>query len=541
MNVPVAPPPLAKARPWAAVAVVVLAALVCGLSSLVLPLGRDHGIGLYIGDVVLHGGAPYQDAWDIKPPGIFYLEALAIGLLGKTAGSPRVFDLLWQTLTAVALFFLGRRWFGRRAGLAAGVLYSPAYFWANDFWHLGNFDAFLALPSVAMMLCVTRRADRRTLVWDVLAGALAAFVFLARFTQGLVLVPALVWIFAAGAQRPYQWAPRLRRLAALTAGFVAGVALFVAHLAATGAVDVFVYTLFEFAPHYAATAVRGGAAAFAGFIARVHADFFLRLALLTVPALLAAVGIVWKHRTAAGAAAIAWVLATLLGIGVMAKFFAYHWLPLYAPLALLAGLSVAWTLDAWRERRRAFALAATVALLIATGTFASRFGPVAWQRTADAASLAVGARTWDSHLAQFDTVPRGGDFSATANYRAAQYLREHTQPGEGVFVWGFEMLIYYLADRRPPTRFCSNFPLSVAWRRADWVDELQQALRHDPPTYVLLVSGDAMPWVTGHGMDSLTVLRRDFRELSDWITREYSVETKIENIYLCRRKNAPSP
>jgi len=537
VNATAAPQP--STRRWAAV--VALAAIAIGLPSLALPLGRDHGIGLYLGDVLLHGGAPYQDAWDIKPPGILYLQAAAIGLLGKNAWAPRVFDLLWQALTAIALLALARRWFGARAGFAAGLLYPLTYFWANDFWHLGNFDAFLALPSTLALLCLTRAETRRRPTWDALAGALAGFVFLARFTQGLVLAPMLVWLAMAAAPAPAAWPYRLRRAVTVAAGFAGLVALFVAHLIATGAWDDFVYTLLDFAPHYAATAVHDDAAEFLRFVWGVHADFFLRLAPLTVPAAAAVVGILWRKRTMAGLTAIAWVLATLLGIGVMAKFFAYHWLPLYAPQALLAGLAVSWTGDAWRTGRRLVAGIAVVALVAAAGSFAWRFGPTAWQRAADAATVARGAQSWSSHLAEFDTVPHGGDFSATANYLVARHLREHTEPEDGVFVWGFEMLIYYLADRRPPTRFCSNFPLSATWRRGDWVAELEAALREHPPTYIVLVEGDVMPWVTGHGMDSLTVLRRDFRELSEWITRDYAVETKIANMYLCRRRSTVSP
>ncbi len=39
---------------------------------------RDSGAFLYIGDQILHGKLPYRDAWDSKPPAIFYLDAAAL-------------------------------------------------------------------------------------------------------------------------------------------------------------------------------------------------------------------------------------------------------------------------------------------------------------------------------------------------------------------------------------------------------------------------------------------------------------------------------
>ncbi|HEY2982019.1 MAG TPA: hypothetical protein VGJ22_12620, partial [Anaerolineales bacterium] len=42
--------------------------------------GRDNGFYLYIGEEIVHGKLPYRDAWESKPPAIFYLNALALRL-----------------------------------------------------------------------------------------------------------------------------------------------------------------------------------------------------------------------------------------------------------------------------------------------------------------------------------------------------------------------------------------------------------------------------------------------------------------------------
>jgi len=41
---------------------------------------RDYGFYIYIGKQILKGKMPYKDAWDSKPPAIFYLNAFALGL-----------------------------------------------------------------------------------------------------------------------------------------------------------------------------------------------------------------------------------------------------------------------------------------------------------------------------------------------------------------------------------------------------------------------------------------------------------------------------
>lgn len=42
--------------------------------------GRDYGIFSYIGQQITLGKLPYKDAWDHKPPGIFYVNALGLWL-----------------------------------------------------------------------------------------------------------------------------------------------------------------------------------------------------------------------------------------------------------------------------------------------------------------------------------------------------------------------------------------------------------------------------------------------------------------------------
>src|SRR5258705_12155244 len=45
--------------------------------------GRDQGIFVMVSDAILHGRMPYRDAWDFKPPGIFFFFTLARFLFGS--------------------------------------------------------------------------------------------------------------------------------------------------------------------------------------------------------------------------------------------------------------------------------------------------------------------------------------------------------------------------------------------------------------------------------------------------------------------------
>jgi len=56
--------------------------------------GRDQGIYTLAGDSLLEGKTPYKDIWDFKPPGIFFVYALARSLFGTGVEAVRILEAL---------------------------------------------------------------------------------------------------------------------------------------------------------------------------------------------------------------------------------------------------------------------------------------------------------------------------------------------------------------------------------------------------------------------------------------------------------------
>ncbi len=85
------------------IVVLVLLVLVQANPGTSLP-GRDYGFYVYIGDQILHGRLPYRDAWESKPPAIFYLNAVGVWLGRGSRWGVWVIELI--TLLAAAIFSL---------------------------------------------------------------------------------------------------------------------------------------------------------------------------------------------------------------------------------------------------------------------------------------------------------------------------------------------------------------------------------------------------------------------------------------------------
>jgi hypothetical protein len=84
-------------------------------------------------------------------------------------------------------------------------------------------------------------------------------------------------------------------------------------------------------------------------------------------------------------------------------------------------------------------------------------------------------------------------FGVGNNYALAEpvadFIRENTTPEEQIFVGGHAAQVYWLADRRAPTRFFDSFPViqEEGYRR-----ERNRALREDPPR-VIVIMADTPP------------------------------------------------
>lgn len=98
-----------------------------------VPFERDEGTYAYIADVIEHGGLPYLDAFDHKPPAVYYIYSLAFRLFGHVVSSPRLLAFLFVSAAGIALFMLIQRMTQRfLPAVFATILFglatsSPAY------------------------------------------------------------------------------------------------------------------------------------------------------------------------------------------------------------------------------------------------------------------------------------------------------------------------------------------------------------------------------------------------------------------------------
>ena len=88
-----------------------------------VPFERDEGEYAYAGQLLLKGVPPYQEVYNMKFPGVYFMYALSFKMFGESVAAPRYFILLAQLVGACFIFLLARRVINPLAGWVGAAFF----------------------------------------------------------------------------------------------------------------------------------------------------------------------------------------------------------------------------------------------------------------------------------------------------------------------------------------------------------------------------------------------------------------------------------
>lgn len=434
------------------------------------PFGWDHGAFAWVGDVIVRGGMPYRDAFDVKGPLSFYPSALVQVVAGRNWWGIRVFDLLLLVPCAVLVGRVAARAGGRAMGFGAAGLWVLAY--ANTgFMNTAQPDGWVAwlMLFAAVPLLLSPRPFGSALA-GILGAAAALAALLKPHYAAFLLLPL---VLAAADDRR---AERPRLALAAGGGFLLPIAAWLVLAGATGSLDAFVEAVIRFNSEKNS----------AGLVAALSESLsygFLEdpVVLLGLP--LAVAGIPALARLDRRAAILlgAWLVLALPLILLQRPYYPYR-LHIVSPvIAMLAAaaLSNAPAVNGATRRLGTGELLAGTLLLLGVVTLGRHpAGEIArWMR------YARGTTSPAVHYARY----RSWMATAADERAAATFIADSTPAGARVFAWNHPA-IAYLGGRPVAGRFLIETPVSARLDpalRARYLDSLHSALAAAPPDVVV--------------------------------------------------------
>jgi 4-amino-4-deoxy-L-arabinose transferase-like glycosyltransferase len=392
----------------------------------------DEAYYAVVANEMLHGGLPYRDAVDRKPPllyGIFWA-------VFRVAGYPNwpaihLAAVGWTLATMALLYLLGRQLFTPLTGAIAGLLYGAFQPYLTITNLAFNGEMMMNLPIAAAMAIALRPGRRPLGLEPFVAGGLVAIAFLLKQPAGVALLPLAVYCVhpAYRAARGYGKGITWWHASLVGAGFVLVLAITTLILSRLGILpEAWYWTVQNHdLPHGPFDLVFWERAARSGWWFGLFCGPLLIGSWLSLRRSRER----WRGREAERDALIVFLLASLIGTAASGRWFAHYYLQLLPPLALLAAPALA---EIWQTSDPAPAARRVRGLVLG------------WT------ALSV--------LVSFVIELYSGLFQPRTPSPATAWLSSRVESGDRIFVWGQDPHYYLDTGTRPASRYFASFPLT---------------------------------------------------------------------------------
>jgi len=521
-------------------------------------MSTDSGVFAYCGQQVLHGGLLYRDCWDNKPPGIYYLNALAVAIGGNTPGSLWFFQASWVALTGLAFYLvLQSIWKSRLA------VFISVFFLANllypRYYQGGNLtETYVLLPVIlliGMFYGYLTSGKKLFLVW---IGILAALACLLKPTYIAVSLAIGITLLYLDLCRRNGRAMLAHALILVTSAALP-LLLVASYWAVQGAFSDLWFAIFQHNVQYTQ----------AGFSRQsltlsFQLYFTLKpMASVTYLAFISAVVFLYDH----GRKLLPFRLEKAeinfqdFTPGQMGLEGARRW----HMLSLLLSIPLDFILFALSGKNFGHYLLVPLPALTACCIYAlitlGRFrqiqpsaGSVSIEKSVFVLALAALIllyANWFYKVAEAD-IPDPGKLSAFLKNphifahqytELEQYILDHSQPTETVLVWSSDPYLNFVTGRRSPTRYI--FPLHLLTPTisdSNGFSELIGELEKNPPAVIAAQPNPAsgMPFFEGNGDVFCPNCREDVRTgllgVKTYLESHYRFDRQVWDWYLYLRE-----
>jgi 4-amino-4-deoxy-L-arabinose transferase-like glycosyltransferase len=399
----------------------------------------DEQVYSVVASVMAHGGKPYLDAVERKPPLLFGLYATVFRLAGEYNWTALHLTAVgWTFATMVLLYLITRRLFDPTAATFAAMLYGLFQAWA-DYRNLAfNGELLMNLPIVAAVGLTLGPHRWRWRPELAAAGALIGIAFLLKQPAGIAGLP-LGW-YVLGREyrrsRGFSWGDSLRHAALLVVGLLASFGVTALLLRREGILnDAIHWTVLDHMSPVGPTYLHFWQRAL--FPTAVFVGSTLPLVLAAASSVWQGIdpaGTLWSGRRGELVALLILLAVSVVGLSASGQFLYHYYLQLLPPLALLA---------------------------------APVCGAI-WRGGEAPPPQLLPGRTWlTSWLALTAAVYLMVDTIGIRRHRedtdVGRWVREHSAAGDRLFVWGQgdrQVGVYLDARRQPASRYIAIFPLT---------------------------------------------------------------------------------
>ena len=447
---------------------ILFAILVAGalirLPLLKFPIDDDLGYFSYAPWFRHRGVRIGRDIYTRLPMHWFYIAAFS--LFGRRPGSVKVFDAIYELVTACVIYALCAIAISSAVGLAAAALYlwfanseSIALFSGCNERYYGLFTT----AGFLFLLLGLQAPQGEAAGWFFVCGLFlgGAIYFKDILILNTAAAALTIWLFHSEPTVALLW---------FGAGFgLVAVVIYLPLIHLNGGIPAFIKLSWE---GYKRALQDNPDRGSVGKLFQNAGRFFLETAPLAVVPALAAFTLAPGIDNILGIVLAVWLASSVAVLLIQSVYWPYHFIPFVPLLAVTSAVGVVRFASQYGslsgETRQLWWIALGVSFSIA-GYLQIRALMAGGDPARHSASF-----TWHKHE-QLTVVPK-----------IAEYIRARTSESDYIYQWGYLYHLYMLADRLCPVYGCVTLaPPALPWK-LDRLREIVDGLRKNPPKYLVL-------------------------------------------------------
>ena len=430
--------------------------------------GRDGGIFLYVGSLILKGRIPYLAVWENKGPLVFYINALGLALSGGSRWGVWFLEFLFFFWAGIIGYVVIKRLMGVIPALVGTFVWIIA---AGNVLQGGNFsEEYSLLFSFIAVFSFYRSLEQpQRNFYSLLVGiSLGLNILLRPNNISMQIAAAGAYFILAVVSK--EWRIFFTRVLWYAIGVVIVIVPVVLYFASQGALTEMINVVLVFNVQYSNGFNLAGV--FEGLISASHSIGVLYVA-IAILGYICSLFFLFKNGT-----------NTLLGKFLLILLIGW---PIEAILSALSGRNYLHYFIGWAPYVGVLC-GYTIYLLL------RQFAPNADKYSTlvllffIVITLFSNIKNWKNYSAVL--VRKISDPSAELDYRdpLASYIMENTSPQDKVFVWGFRPIINFTSGRESPVSFLPYPLIHVDTPLGKhWADQFYFQLTTHPPVLIVNV------------------------------------------------------
>jgi len=451
------------------------------------PLDADEGLYAYGGWRILKGLVLYRDLYDLKPPGVYFLNALLFKIFTPDALYIHMCATVFGAFTAVGVYMIARHVWGTKAGLLAGLIY--ALFHASPYIQgCGvNTEVFMVLPftwSLYFLVRVVDGADGRACF---VAGFLAGLATMFKQVAGILVFSGLVAVVLNRRRTNSSRGSSIGRIVIFVVAAALPWVVSTAYFAYHGALREFIF--FEMVYPFRYMAFNRSHIGW-DVLYRQISWVFRGSLFLWLCSSLAAISAL-RSKSAQPKLLVLTLALCWLGVFSGWNFSPHYFVQLVPVAAIMSGGLIADAASRLRQKAADLRVWIVIALLAAAFGFcfasSLRFYP---KYSAEAVSEEYRFLGWNVKFAEARKVGLA--------------LREITRPEDHLFVWYISPQINFYALRQTPAHFPIFALPDLPW--TPW-DTMARDLTMGKPEYIVIFDP-----LTGYAFPNNPLIRTLFQQ-----------------------------